>query len=139
LQSQGYSHEAWFIATTLHSWLKVGRNCYEFLCWVTHYGEGFWFDLCYRGSSEQIYMTELCIYLFCMVGSCDNFHNLSIDPVEVKFGEWYSHHSKNLRKIWNLLFDTFNRVSHLCQKTAFLSVIFSIEKCTCSNAMKILW
>jgi hypothetical protein len=44
-------------------------------------------------------MVELCIYLVCMVGSCVNFHNLSIDPVKVKFGECYSHVSKNLEKI----------------------------------------
>jgi hypothetical protein len=50
---------------------------------------------------------ELCIYLVCMGGSCVNFHNLSIDPVKVKFGEYYSHINKDLRKILNLLFDTF--------------------------------
>jgi hypothetical protein len=77
----------------------VGRNCYGFHCWVTHYGEGFLFDLGYRGSSDQIYTMELCIYLFCMVGSCENFHNLSIDPVEVKFSECYSHASKNLKNM----------------------------------------
>jgi hypothetical protein len=42
---------------------------------------------------------ELCIYLVCMGGSCVNFHKLSIDVVKVKFGECYSHVSKNLRKI----------------------------------------
>jgi hypothetical protein len=44
-------------------------------------------------------MVELCIYLVCMVGSCVNFHNLSIDLVKVKFGKCYSHVSKDLRKI----------------------------------------
>jgi hypothetical protein len=44
-------------------------------------------------------MMELCIYLFCMVEYCENFHNLSIDLVEVKFDKCYSHVSKNLRKI----------------------------------------
>jgi hypothetical protein len=44
-------------------------------------------------------MVELCIYFVCMDGSCVNFHNLSIDPVKVKFGECYSYASKNLRKI----------------------------------------
>jgi hypothetical protein len=44
-------------------------------------------------------MMELCIYLVCMVGYCVNFHNLSIDPVNVKFGECYSNVSKNLIKI----------------------------------------
>jgi hypothetical protein len=41
-------------------------------------------------------MMELCICLVCMVGSYVNFHNLSINPVKVKFGEFYSHVSKNL-------------------------------------------
>jgi hypothetical protein len=44
-------------------------------------------------------MVELCIYLVCMGGSCVNFHNLSIDPIKVKFGERYSHVSRDLRKI----------------------------------------
>jgi hypothetical protein len=44
-------------------------------------------------------MVELCIYLVCMVGSWVNFHELSVDPVWVKFGECYSHVSKNPRKI----------------------------------------
>jgi hypothetical protein len=52
-------------------------------------------------------MIELGIYLVCMGRSCVNFHKLSIDPINVKFCECYSHVSKNLRKIWNLLFDTF--------------------------------
>jgi hypothetical protein len=52
-------------------------------------------------------MMELCIYLVCIVGFCANFYNLSIDPVNVKFGECSSHVSKNLIKILNLLFDTF--------------------------------
>jgi hypothetical protein len=44
-------------------------------------------------------MMELCIYIVCMGGYCVNFHNLSIDPIKVKFGECYSHVSKDLRKI----------------------------------------
>jgi hypothetical protein len=32
-------------------------------------------------------------------GSCVNFHELSVDPVEVKFDECYSHVRKNPRKI----------------------------------------
>jgi hypothetical protein len=52
-------------------------------------------------------MVELYNYLICVDGSCVNFHELSIDPVKVKFGECYSHVSKNPRKIQNLLFDTF--------------------------------
>jgi hypothetical protein len=44
-------------------------------------------------------MMELCIYLVCMGGPCMNFHKLSIDPVKVKFGEYYSLVSKNLIKI----------------------------------------
>jgi hypothetical protein len=44
-------------------------------------------------------MVELYIYLVCLGGSCVNFHNLSIDLVKVKFGEFYSHVSKELRKI----------------------------------------
>jgi hypothetical protein len=43
-------------------------------------------------------MMDLYIYLVGMVGSCVNFHNLSIDPVKVKFGECYYYVSKNLRK-----------------------------------------
>jgi hypothetical protein len=52
-------------------------------------------------------MMELYLYLVCMVRSCVNFHILSIDPVKVKFGGCHSYVSKNLRKTWNLLFDTF--------------------------------
>jgi hypothetical protein len=44
-------------------------------------------------------MVELCIYLVCMGGSYMNFHELSVDPVKVKFGECYSYVSKNPRKI----------------------------------------
>jgi hypothetical protein len=44
-------------------------------------------------------MMELYIYLVCLGGSCVNFHNLSMDPVKVKFGECYSHVSEDLRKI----------------------------------------
>jgi hypothetical protein len=44
-------------------------------------------------------MMELCIYLVCMVRSCVNFYNLSIDSVKVKFAEYYSHVSKELIKI----------------------------------------
>jgi hypothetical protein len=50
---------------------------------------------------------ELCIYLICLVGSYVNFHNLSVDLVKVKFSGCYFHVSKNLRKILNLLVDTF--------------------------------
>jgi hypothetical protein len=32
-------------------------------------------------------MSELCISLVCMNGSCVNFHNFSIGPVNIKFGE----------------------------------------------------
>jgi hypothetical protein len=44
-------------------------------------------------------MMELGIYLVCMVGSWVNFHELSVDPVKVKFGECYSYVNKNPRKI----------------------------------------
>jgi hypothetical protein len=44
-------------------------------------------------------MVDFWNYLFCMGGSCVNFHELSVDPAEVKFGECYSHVSKNPRKI----------------------------------------
>jgi hypothetical protein len=44
-------------------------------------------------------MVELYIYLICLGGSCVNFHELSIDPIKVKFGECYSHISRNSRKI----------------------------------------
>jgi hypothetical protein len=64
-------------------------------------------------------MIELCIYLVCMDGSCVNFNNLSIDPVKVKFGECYSHISKNLRKYEIYCLILFNRVSHLCQNQSF--------------------
>jgi hypothetical protein len=48
------------------------------------------------------------VYLSCLHGGfCMNFHKLFVDPVKVKFSESYSHVSKNPRKIWNLLFDTF--------------------------------
>jgi hypothetical protein len=42
---------------------------------------------------------ELYNYLVCMGGSCVNFHNLSIDPVKVKFGEYCSHVNKESRKL----------------------------------------
>jgi hypothetical protein len=84
-------------------------------------------------------MVELYIYLVCLGESCVNFHNLSIDLVKVKFGECYSHVSKDLRKIWNLLFDTFQYGLSFMPKSAFLSIIFSVGKYTYSNAMKILW
>jgi hypothetical protein len=44
-------------------------------------------------------MMELYIYLVCLGGFCVNFHNLSMDPVKVKFDECYSHVIKNPRKI----------------------------------------
>jgi hypothetical protein len=43
-----------------------------------------------------------------------NFHNLSIDPVKIKFGECYSYVSKNLKKYEIYFLTLFNRVSHLC-------------------------
>jgi hypothetical protein len=58
---------------------------------------------------------ELDIYLVCLVGSCVNFHNLSIDPVKVKFGKCYSHVSRNLKKYEICCLTLFNRISHLCQ------------------------
>ena len=36
-----------------------------------------------------------------------NFHNFSIDPVKVKFGEYYSYARMMLGKMGNLLLDTF--------------------------------
>jgi hypothetical protein len=62
---------------------------------------------------------ELCIYLVCLVGSCVNFHNLSVDPVKVKFSECYSHVSKDLRKYEICCLTLFNRVSHLCKNQSF--------------------
>jgi hypothetical protein len=44
-------------------------------------------------------MVELYIYFVCLGGSYVNFHELSVDPVKVKFGECYSHVIKNPRKI----------------------------------------
>jgi hypothetical protein len=44
-------------------------------------------------------MVELYIYLVCLGGSCVNFHELSVDPVKVRFGECYCHVSRNPRKI----------------------------------------
>jgi hypothetical protein len=44
-------------------------------------------------------MVELYIYLVYLGGSYVNFHELSIDAVKVKFGECYSHVSKNSKKI----------------------------------------
>jgi hypothetical protein len=44
-------------------------------------------------------MWELCIFLVCMDGSCGNFHNFSIDPVKVKFGECCSYDRIILEKI----------------------------------------
>jgi hypothetical protein len=84
-------------------------------------------------------MVELYIYLVCLGEFCVNFHELSIDPVRAKFGECYSYVSKNLKKIWNLLFDTFQYGFLFMPKSAFLSVVFGIGKYTCSIAMKILW
>jgi hypothetical protein len=44
-------------------------------------------------------VVELYIYLVCLRGSCVNFLEFSVDPVKVKFGEYYSHVRNNLRKI----------------------------------------
>jgi hypothetical protein len=44
-------------------------------------------------------MLELCISLVCMDGPCVNFHNFSIDPVKVKFGECCSYARRMLGKI----------------------------------------
>jgi hypothetical protein len=44
-------------------------------------------------------MMELYIYLVCLGGSCVKFYELSVDPVEVKFGECYYHVRKNPRKV----------------------------------------
>jgi hypothetical protein len=44
-------------------------------------------------------MVELFIYLVCLSGSWVNFHELFVDPVGVKYGEYYPHARKNLRKI----------------------------------------
>jgi hypothetical protein len=64
-------------------------------------------------------MVELCIYLVCMVESCVNFHELSVDLIKVKFGECYSHVSKNPKKYKICCLTLFNRVSHLCQNQSF--------------------
>jgi hypothetical protein len=48
-------------------------------------------------------MVELCIYLVCIVRSRVNFHNLSIDLVNVKFGECYSHVSKSLKNMKSIV------------------------------------
>jgi ABC-type phosphate/phosphonate transport system permease subunit len=84
-------------------------------------------------------MVELYIYLVCMGGYYVNFQNLSIDLVKVKFSECYSYASMNLRKIWNLLFDTLKLGFLIMPKSTFLSVIFGIGKYAYSNATKILW
>jgi hypothetical protein len=44
-------------------------------------------------------MVELYIYFVCLGGFCVNFNELSVNPVKVKFGEYYFHDSKNPRKI----------------------------------------
>jgi hypothetical protein len=44
-------------------------------------------------------VVELYIYFLCLGAFCGNFHELSIDPVRVKFGECHSHVRKNLGKI----------------------------------------
>jgi hypothetical protein len=44
-------------------------------------------------------MVEFYIYLGCLSGSWVNFHELFVDPVDVKFGECYSNVRKNPRKI----------------------------------------
>jgi hypothetical protein len=44
-------------------------------------------------------MLELCISLVCMDGSCVNFHNISIDPVKVKIGEYCSYPRMILEKM----------------------------------------
>jgi hypothetical protein len=64
-------------------------------------------------------MVEFWIYLVCMGVSCVNFHELSVDPVKVDFGECYSYVSKNPKKYEICCFILFNRVSHLCQNQPF--------------------
>jgi hypothetical protein len=44
-------------------------------------------------------MVESYIYFVYLGGYFVNFHELSVDPVKVKFGECYSHVRKNPRKI----------------------------------------
>jgi hypothetical protein len=60
-------------------------------------------------------MVELCIYLVCLGGSCVNFHNLSIDPIKVKFGECYSMLVRTQEKYEIYCLILFNKVSQLCQ------------------------
>jgi hypothetical protein len=60
-------------------------------------------------------MVELYNYLVCLGGSCVNFHELSVDPVKVKFGECYSYVSKNPKNYEICCLILFNRVSQLCQ------------------------
>jgi hypothetical protein len=56
-------------------------------------------------------MVELFIYLICMGRSWVNSHELSVDPVDVKFDKCYSHVRKNLRKYEKCCLILFNRVS----------------------------
>jgi hypothetical protein len=44
-------------------------------------------------------MVELYICLVCLYGSCVDFHNFSIDPVKVKFGECCSYAKRMIEKI----------------------------------------
>jgi hypothetical protein len=83
-------------------------------------------------------MVELYNYLVCLGGSCVIFHNLSIVPVKVKFGECCSHVITDLKKLQNILFDTFQWDFSFMPKLAFPSIIFGIGKYTCSIAMNIL-
>jgi hypothetical protein len=40
-------------------------------------------------------MVELYIYLVFLGGSCGTFHELSVNPVRVQFGDCYPHVRKN--------------------------------------------
>ena len=64
-------------------------------------------------SSGKNFRASACVvfklqnFLLLISGSCVNFHNFSIDPVKVKFGECYSYTIRMLGKMGNLLLDTF--------------------------------
>ena len=74
-----------------------------------------------------------------MDGSCVNFHNFSIDPVRVKFGEYCSYARLMLGKIRNLLFDTFQLGFLIMLKIDMPPVILDTASSAYPMDLKILW
>jgi hypothetical protein len=71
--------------------------------------------------------------------SCVNFHNFSIDPVKVKFGECCSYARMILEKQYEICyFILFNRVDIYARKRSAICY-FNITSSACPITFKFLW